>query len=380
MKREQGSILNFVEQIGIGMLKIGIIGCGRIADAHAEQIQRIAGCEIVGVCDQEELMAKQLYERFSVKNYFSNTDQLLETARPDIVHITTSAQSHFELATTCLDAGCHVYVEKPFTVTTAEAEALIKLATDKNRKCTVGHDDQFTPATRMMRDLIREGFLGGPPVHMESYYCYDLGDQRYAKELLGDKNHWVRKLPGKLLQNNISHGICRIAEFMNTDFPEVIAHGFTSPFLRGMNETDIVDELRVIIDEEKTRTAYFTFSSQMRPELKHFRIYGPKNAIVIDHDHQTVIRVNGTKYKSYLDKFITPYDFSKQYIANSVNNIFRFLKSDFHMKSGMKFLIESFYHSVLDDAPLPIPYREILLTSRIMDLIFSQINMQKILE
>jgi predicted dehydrogenase len=120
------------------MLKIGIIGCGRIADAHAEQIQRIAGCEIVGVCDQEELMAKQLYERFSVKNYFSNTDQLLETARPDIVHITTSAQSHFELATTCLDAGCHVYVEKPFTVTTAEAEALIKLATDKNRKCTVG--------------------------------------------------------------------------------------------------------------------------------------------------------------------------------------------------------------------------------------------------
>ena len=54
------------------MLKIGIIGCGRIADAHAEQIQRIAGCEIVGVCDQEVLMAKQLYERFSVKNYFSN--------------------------------------------------------------------------------------------------------------------------------------------------------------------------------------------------------------------------------------------------------------------------------------------------------------------
>jgi predicted dehydrogenase len=359
------------------MLKIGIIGCGRIADVHAAQIQRIAGCEIVGVCDQEVLMAKQLYERFSVKNYFSNTDQLLETARPDIVHITTSPQSHFWLAKTCLEASCHIYVEKPFTVTTAEAEDLIKLATDKNLKITVGHDDQFTPATRMMRDLIRAGFLGGPPVHMESYYCYDLGDQRYAKEMLGDKNHWVRKLPGKLLQNNISHGICRIAEFLNTDFPEVMAHGFTSPFLMRINETDVIDELRVIIDEEKTTTGYFTFSSQMRPELKHFRIYGPQNAIMVDHDNQTVIRIKGSKYKSYLDKFVPPYDFAKQYLANSVNNIYRFLKSDFHMKSGMKFLIESFYRSVLDDTPLPISYREIILTSRIMDLIFLQLQTQK---
>jgi hypothetical protein len=63
-----------------------------------------------------------------------------------------------------------------------------------------------------------------------------------------------------------------------------------------------------------------------------------------------------------------------------LNNIYRFLKNDFHMKSGMKFLIETFYSSVLDDGPLPISYREILLTSRIMELIFSQLRMQKILE
>ena len=50
-----------------GMLKVAIVGCGKIADAHASQIQRIEGCEIVGVCDREPLMAKQLYERFPVK-------------------------------------------------------------------------------------------------------------------------------------------------------------------------------------------------------------------------------------------------------------------------------------------------------------------------
>ena len=356
------------------MIKVGIIGCGRIADAHAEQLQRIAGCEIVGVCDKEELMAKQLYERFPVKSYFGDVNQLLEKARPDVVHITTPPQSHFELGKRCLESGCHVYMEKPFTVKTSEAEELINIANARNLKITAGHDDQFTHAARKMRALIRSGCLGGPPVHMESYYCYDLGDQHYAKEVLGDRKHWVRQLPGKLLQNTISHGISRIAEFLTTDSPEVIAYGFTSPFLKSMNETSIIDELRVIVSECPSTTAYFTFSSQMRPLVKHFTIYGPKNAITMDHDHQTVVTLQGAKYKSYLDKFIPPFNLATQYLSNSASNVYRFLKKDCHMKSGMKVLTESFYRSVRDDAPLPISYREILLTSRIMDSVFSQLN------
>ena len=55
------------------MLKVAIVGCGKIADAHAAQIQRIEGCEIVGVCDREPLMARQLYERFPVKGYFTRS-------------------------------------------------------------------------------------------------------------------------------------------------------------------------------------------------------------------------------------------------------------------------------------------------------------------
>ncbi|MBI4684773.1 MAG: Gfo/Idh/MocA family oxidoreductase [Nitrospirae bacterium] len=360
------------------MIKVGIIGCGKIADSHAEQIQRIAGSEIVGVCDKEKLMAKQLYERFPVKQYFSDANKLLEL-KPDIVHITTPPQSHFVLGKLCLEAGSHVYMEKPFTLNTSEAEQLIGLATEKKLKITVGHDDQFTHATRRMREYIKNGYLGGTPVHMESYYCYDLGNINYAKSLLGDKRHWVRSLPGQLLQNNISHGICRIAEFLKDDNPKVIANGFTSKFLQSMDETDIIDELRVIIEGCDNVTAYFTFSSQMRPVLHHFRVYGPKNALIVDHYNQTIIKVNGCKYKSYLDKFIPPVVFAKQYAANFIHNINLFLKRDFHMKSGMKYLIESFYKSVTENAPLPISYREILLTSKIMDSIFEQINAQKLI-
>ena len=52
------------------MLKIGIIGCGRIADQHAVEIKKMIDADIVGVCDKEELMARQLADRFGVRNYF----------------------------------------------------------------------------------------------------------------------------------------------------------------------------------------------------------------------------------------------------------------------------------------------------------------------
>jgi hypothetical protein len=112
----------------------------------------------------------------------------------------------------------------------------------------------------------------------------------------------------------------------------------------------------------------------MNPVLHQFRVYGPKNALVVDDDNQTLIKIPGGKYKSYLDQFIPPLAYAKQYLANSAHNIRKFIQADFHMSAGMKFLMESFYHSVSDNAPLPISYREILLTSKIMDEIFKQIN------
>jgi predicted dehydrogenase len=339
-------------------------------------LQRIKGCEIVAVCDREELMAQQLFERFPIKRWFNDVSEMLREARPDVVHITTPPQSHFDLGKQCLDAGAHVYIEKPFTLYTAQTEELIRLAEQKNLKLTAGHDDQFSHVARRMRELVRSGYLGGAPVHMESYYCYDLADPAYAKAFLGNKAHWVRKLPGKLLHNIISHGIARIAEFFPDDAPQIIASGFDSPRLQAMGETEIIDELRVLIKGRQGHTAYFTFSSQMRPSLHELRLYGPKNGLILDEDHQILTKCSGKTLKSYAEKFVPPLNFSAQHLQNFAGNLRRFLRNDFHMKSGMKNLIETFYAAIRGEAPLPIPYREIVLTSRIMGIIFEQLNEQ----
>ena len=112
----------------------------------------------------------------------------------------------------------------------------------------------------------------------------------------------------------------------------------------------------------------------MRPSLHQFRVYGSKNGLVLDQDQETLIKLRGAKFKSYLEKFAPPLIFARQYYGNFRTNLRNFLAKDFHMKSGMKYLIESFYGSIVNDTPVPIPYREILLTARIMDSIFVQLN------
>src|SRR6476619_5479595 len=130
------------------MIKVAILGCGKIADAHMTQLRRISDCKVVAAADRELLMAGQLCDRYDVPGAFADVAELLEKARPDSVHITTPPGGTFALAKQCLDAGCHVYVEKPFTVLAAETEELLKLAEQKRRKITVGHDLQFSHVAR----------------------------------------------------------------------------------------------------------------------------------------------------------------------------------------------------------------------------------------
>ena len=354
------------------MLKVGLIGCGMIADQHIREIKRIKGCDVAGVCDAEILMAEQVADRFHINRAFSNAQDLLDEVHPDVVHITTPPHTHYPLGKLCLKNGASVYMEKPFTVETGEAQELIDLAEEKGLKLTVGHNLQFSHEAIHMRELVKDGFLGGYPIHMESVQCFSHDDPVYGKAVLGDRSHWVRKLPGSLPQNLISHGISKIAEFISTDKPRVITHAFTSDYLKSIGQTDIVDEVRAVIYDDDKMTAYFTLSTQMKPGVHQFRIWGPTNSLMIDNTHRMIIPLKPVRFKSYLRYFFGPYSIGKLYRKNGWSNIMRFLRRDFHEGYGMKILFEKFYRAVAEDTPPPISYKQILTTSRIMDSIFQQ--------
>ncbi len=354
------------------MLKIALVGCGKIADQHVQAIRRIPDCIIVGLCDRELLMARQLAERFGINACFSDLHEMLEMTRPDVVHITTPPQSHYPLARACLEAGSHVYLEKPFTVIAEEAESLIELAERKKLKITAGHNLQFTSEMLEMRRLVKSGFLGGKPVHLESHFSYVLGDTTYVGALLGNRHHWVRQLPGQLLHNIISHGLAKLAEFLDDDLIEIVGTAHQSEQLRNLGAQEVLDELRVMIRDKSGTTAFFCFSTQVRG-LNQLRIYGPAGSITADITTGSVVRNPNRSYKSYLTYFIPPLRAAREHLRNARINVTNFVRQRLHQDFGMKELIERFYNSIGSGSPPPIPYREIILTARIMDEIFAQI-------
>lgn len=171
------------------MLKVGVIGCGKMADNHFYQINKISTCQLAGVCDSELLMAKQAAVRAKIEAYYDNVDVFLDAVRPDVVHITTPPQSHYELAMKCIDRGAHIYVEKPFAMDFRETDEVLRAVSLKGLKVTVGHNAQFSLAMNHMRKKVSCGYLGGKPIHLESYYCYNIKNKRYVQALLGDENH-----------------------------------------------------------------------------------------------------------------------------------------------------------------------------------------------
>ncbi len=352
---------------------MALVGCGKIADQHVLAIRRLTDCKIVALCDRELLMAKQLGERFGIAECFSDLGDMLQATSPNIVHITTPPQSHFSLAKQCLEFGSHIYVEKPFTVTADEAKSLTQLTDRRDLKITAGHNLQFTLEMLEMRRLLEKGYLGGKPVHLESHFSYDLGDASYVWPVLGDANHWVRQLPGQLLHNIISHGIAQLAEFLDDELTEIVAGAHQSQRLRTLGSEDVLDELRVLIRDESGTTAFFCFSTQIKPALNQFRIYGPANSIVVDHVSGSLVRNENRSYKSYLTYFVPPLNNAREYVRNARVNVTNFLRRRLYQDFGMKELIERFYNSIRLGGPPPIPYRQIVLTARIMDEIFKQI-------
>ena len=337
-----------------------------------QAIHRIPDCEIVSLCDRELLMAKQLGERFGIGECFSDLQEMLQATTPDVVHITTPPQSHFSLGRQCLEAGSYVYLEKPFTITAAEAESLIRLAESRGLKVTVGHNYQFTLEMLEMRRLAQQGLLGGKPAHLESFWSYDLGDSMYAGAFLGSRTHWVRQLPGQLFHNIISHGIAKLAEFLDDGLAEIIATAHQSPTIKGLGAEEVLDELRVLIRDKSGTTAFFCFSTQIK-RLNQLRIYGPAGAITADIITGSVVRRESRSYKSYLTYFVPPLKNAHEHFRNAWVNVTNFLRRRLYQDFGMKELIERFYNSIRDGGEPPIPYREIILTARIMDEIFAQI-------
>lgn len=135
------------------MLKIGVLGAGHLGKIHIKCIKDIPEYELVGFYDPIPENAAAVSEEHGISS-FSSIAGLLEEV--DVVDIVTPTLSHFDCAKQALEAGKHVFIEKPVTNTIEEAEKLIALSTEKGLKMQVGHVERFNPAFTAANPYLNE--------------------------------------------------------------------------------------------------------------------------------------------------------------------------------------------------------------------------------
>jgi predicted dehydrogenase len=137
-----------------------VIGCGDVSIVHLEAIEKLAGSDLVAVCDNDPDTATAVGRRRQVPA-FTDHREMLATVRPEVVHISTPHHQHAQLAADCLAAGVHVILEKPVAHTMAEAQRVVDAAArHPDVKIGVCFQNRYNATIRAARALIESGDLG----------------------------------------------------------------------------------------------------------------------------------------------------------------------------------------------------------------------------
>jgi predicted dehydrogenase len=142
------------------MIRIGVIGYGYWGPNIVRCFHNIEGVELAAVCDENRRALRRVGKTYPDIKVTSDCKDILFSPEIDLVAVVTPVFTHFELAKKALENGKHVFVEKPFTSSVAQAEELIELADKKNLKIMVDHTFLFTGAVKKIKQLVDDGELG----------------------------------------------------------------------------------------------------------------------------------------------------------------------------------------------------------------------------
>ena len=139
-------------------IKFAIIGCGRIAQRHAEHINKLG--DLVAVCDLDESKAVSLANKYGAKSYVSSDEMLANERSVNVVSVCSPNGMHAIHTIAALRAGFHVLCEKPMALSVQDCGEMIKEAEKANRRLFIVKQNRFNPPVAAVKTLIDEGRLG----------------------------------------------------------------------------------------------------------------------------------------------------------------------------------------------------------------------------
>jgi predicted dehydrogenase len=141
-------------------LRVAVVGCGYWGPNLVRNFAATPGLEVAVVCDLDHSRIDEIARRFPVGRTTTHVDDVLTDATIDAVALATPVATHRPLGEAALRAGKHLWVEKPLAGTVDDAQALVELARERDRRLFVDHTFVYTPAVKKIHQLIAHGDLG----------------------------------------------------------------------------------------------------------------------------------------------------------------------------------------------------------------------------
>lgn len=252
-------------------IKFAIIGCGRIAQRHAEHIQNVG--KLVAVCDIIEERANDLASRTGAKAYRLVEDMLQKEKDIDVVAICSPNGLHAEHSIQSLDAGCHVLCEKPMAINVHDCGEMIKAAERNNKRLFAIKQNRFNPPVAAVKKALDEGKFG--KIFSVQLSCFWNRNADYYE------NSWKGSadLDGGTLFTQFSHFI-DLLYWMIGDIKN--AKGFSSNF-NHQNQIEFEDTGAVVVEfyNGAIGTINYTVNSYGKNMEGSLTIFGEKGTVKI---------------------------------------------------------------------------------------------------
>lgn len=330
-------------------LKVAIIGAGKMAQHHARAIGLSAvPATVAAVADPSPDSLAAMGAIVPGARRYADAGELLASEHPDVVHIVTPPSTHEALARQALEAGCHVYVEKPFTDTVAAAERLLSLARERGRLVCPGHQLLFEPVSSRGRALVP---ALGQLVHVESYFSF-----RPTRRLPGGR---APQRTDHQFMDVLPHPVYLLLEYLRAAGPGVFE-------LRSLEIGPPGTVHALISRNGVTGSLVVTLSG--RPIESYVRVVGTNGMITLDFVRGAALRLLGPG-TSGIDKAQAPYRLAWQWTMETTRALFRRVFRKQLSYPGLRELCEAFYGAIRAGGPAPFDDAGVIQTVRLCEAV-----------
>lgn len=280
------------------MVKVALIGAGKMGLSHFAIVSAHPDVEVVGVCDSAAFLTSAISKQLGVKA-FKDAKKMYKEAKPDAVIISTPNSTHFELAKNALEMGIHVFLEKPLCLNPAEGAQLSQIAERGNLVNQVGYHNRFIGTFQETRRLVQAGCIGE---------VYHVEGKAFGQVV-------IRPKTGKTWRSKKSEGggclhdyACHVVDLMN--FIYQAPAKVRSAQLQSIFSADIEDAVFASFEYGGNVTGHLeaNWSDQSYRKMSTtVTVYGKKGKIVTDRQEMRVYLNPGNSFEDFVDGWKSKY-------------------------------------------------------------------------